>query len=188
MTAAVRGRFPGLLTFALAALAAAAAGGAVGCGNTPDGAVKDFAAAVKAKDGATCWSLLSASSKAGFDKAAAGLKEMLSKADQLPGPVKAGMVKMISEQTGLTEDEVKNIDGRALVNAGVRKTGLGGVKADAEVESVKVEGETATVTLKGGVPVPLVREGGTWKVNLIPPTPGRIGGAAALGGLDGSGK
>jgi hypothetical protein len=157
-TATTIGRFGGLRAFsASVVLAGVGMAFGVGCGAGPDAALKEWNAAVKAKDGAKCWTLLSASSKAAFDKLAASLK---------------GGDKEMAAGFGVTEAEMKALDGKTLFGGGLKSPAGPVVEVpEAALESVKVEGDKATPMLKGGIPGPLtlVKEEGAWKVALSIP-------------------
>jgi hypothetical protein len=151
---------------------------AVGCGGggaTPEAAFKEFQAAIKAKDADKAWNLMSKSAQDQMDEMSKPVKESLKILDKLPPEARKPAEDMMAQKLGMTVDDLKAIDGKKMFSLALKnpdKLGAGAAESfnemsSATLESVKVEGDKATGTVKTSKKsdtIHFVKEGGSWKI------------------------
>ncbi|NLP05980.1 DUF4878 domain-containing protein [Candidatus Fermentibacteria bacterium] len=140
----------------------------VACGGaSPEATVQKFFDAVKAKDGETAVGLLS---QASIDEMSSGLEELKADTTGFALSMLTGMLGV-----EVTPEELANMDGRdfaaLLFSSDMVASEIGG--GTFEIFGSEIEGDNAVVNVRMTMngesdeeELELVREGGSWKLNL----------------------
>ena len=170
---------------ALAAMTALAGCGAKGGGPTPEGTFRLYKSAMSDRNFEDVWGMLSAASQERMNQDAAVLSAQAEKAE---GPGRKALDDT-ARLIGMTLEQMTKMDGRTFFVGLLKMAAETGREdmdklARAEISRVETQGQSAQVFIKAdGVeqtdrPMPLVKEGGRWKVDLV-------GAAASLPPLKG---